>query len=35
LISLPMFRVFVAPYVKEMIECIHGWADACCSTVAD
>jgi uroporphyrinogen decarboxylase len=24
LISLPMFRSFVAPYLKEMIDCIHG-----------
>jgi len=24
LISLPMFREFVAPYVREMITCIHG-----------
>ncbi len=24
LISLPMFRQFVAPYLKEMIDCIHG-----------
>ena len=24
LISLPMFREFVAPYLKEMIDCIHG-----------
>lgn len=24
LISLPMFRTFVAPYLKEMIDCIHG-----------
>lgn len=24
LISLPMFRTFVAPYLKEMIHCIHG-----------
>jgi uroporphyrinogen decarboxylase len=24
LISLPMFRQFVAPYIKEMADCIHG-----------
>jgi uroporphyrinogen decarboxylase len=24
LISLPMFRRFVAPYLKEMVDCIHG-----------
>jgi uroporphyrinogen decarboxylase len=24
LISLPMFRMFVAPYLQEMIDCIHG-----------
>lgn len=24
LISLPMFRAFVAPYLREMITCIHG-----------
>ncbi len=24
LISVPMFRQFVAPYIKEMVDCIHG-----------
>ncbi len=24
LISVPMFREFVAPYLKEMVDCIHG-----------
>ncbi len=24
LISLPMFRRFVAPYIKELVDCIHG-----------
>jgi len=24
LVSLPMFREFIAPYLKEMIDCIHG-----------
>jgi uroporphyrinogen decarboxylase len=24
LISRPMFRAFVAPYIKEMVDCIHG-----------
>lgn len=24
LISTPMFREFVAPYIKEMVDCIHG-----------
>ena len=24
LISLPMFRQFIAPYIKEMVDCIHG-----------
>jgi uroporphyrinogen decarboxylase len=24
LVSLPMFREFIAPYIKEMVDCIHG-----------
>ena len=34
LISLPMFREFVAPYLKEMIDRIHGLGGRCCITAA-